>query len=47
MEVNAGESKYMSMAHRQTARQNHNIMIANKLFMKVWQFKYLGMMVRN
>jgi hypothetical protein len=42
LEVNAEKTKYMVMSRDQNAGQNENILIGNKLFETVEQFKYLG-----
>jgi hypothetical protein len=47
LEVNIEKTKYMLLSHYQNAAQNHDIMIANRSFENVAQFKYLGMTVKN
>jgi sorting nexin-29 len=42
LEVNAEKSKYMVMSQNQNAGHNHNIIIDNKSFERVEEFKYLG-----
>jgi hypothetical protein len=42
LEVNAEKTKYMLLSHHQNAGQNHDIQIANRSFINVAQFKYLG-----
>jgi predicted fused transcriptional regulator/phosphomethylpyrimidine kinase len=47
LEVNAEKTKYMVMARKHNARQNHNIKLDNKSFERVEQFKYLGTTLTN
>jgi hypothetical protein len=47
LEVNAEKTKYMVMSHNQNAGQNHIIMLDNKSFERVEQFKYLGTTNQN
>jgi hypothetical protein len=47
LEVNAEKTKYMLLSHQQNAGQSHDIMIANRSFGNVAQFKCLGMTVTN
>jgi hypothetical protein len=42
LEVNSEKTKYIFMSHHQTAGQSNYIMVANKSFVKVAKFKYLG-----
>jgi hypothetical protein len=42
LEVNAEKTKYMCLSRDKNAGQNHNMMVDNKSFEKVEQFKYLG-----
>jgi hypothetical protein len=41
LEVNAEKTKYMVMSRNQNAGHNRNIIIDNKSFEKVEEFKYL------
>jgi hypothetical protein len=45
--VHAGKTKYIFMSLHQNAGKYHNIMIDNKSFKNVTEFKYLGMIVTN
>jgi hypothetical protein len=45
--VNAEKTKYMVMSRNQNAGRNCNIMIGNKSFGTVEQFKYLGTVLTN
>ena len=45
-EVNAEKSKYIDMSQDQNASQNHNIMIDDKSFERVEQFKYFGTRIK-
>jgi hypothetical protein len=47
LEVNAEKSKFMFLSRHQNARQNHDMMTANRRFENVAQFKYLGKNVTN
>jgi hypothetical protein len=47
LEVNAEKTKYMVMSRNQNARHNHNIIIGNKPFERVEEFKYLGTTLKN
>jgi hypothetical protein len=47
LEINAKKAKYMLLFRLQTAGQNHNIKIANRLFENLAHFTYLGMTVTN
>jgi hypothetical protein len=42
LEVNAEKTKYLVMSRNQNAGHNHNIIIDNKSFERVEEFKYLG-----
>jgi hypothetical protein len=46
-EVNAEKTKYMLLARHQNAGHNHDVMIVDRSFENVAQFKYLGTMVRH
>jgi hypothetical protein len=35
-EVNTEKTKYMLLSREQTAGQNHDIKIGNKIFLKMW-----------
>jgi hypothetical protein len=45
--VNTEKPKFMPISHHQNAVQNYNIMIGNRSFEYVAQFKYLGNAVSN
>jgi sorting nexin-29 len=47
LEVNAEKTKYMVMSQNQNAGHNHNIIIDNKSFERVEEFKYLGATLTN
>jgi hypothetical protein len=47
LEVNAEKTKSIFTSYHQNAGKNHNLMIANKFFENVSEFKYLGMTVTN
>jgi hypothetical protein len=47
IQKNTEKTKYILLSHHQNAEQNHDIMIANRSFENVAQFKYLGMTVMN
>jgi hypothetical protein len=42
LEINVEKTKYMLLSRHQNVGRNQNIKIANRLFGKVSQFKYLG-----
>jgi hypothetical protein len=45
--VNTEKAKYMTMSQDQSAGQNNNIQLGNKLFERAEQFKYLGTTLTN
>jgi hypothetical protein len=45
--VKTGETKYMSLSHRQNAVENHDIKIADRYFENMAQFRYLGATVTD
>jgi hypothetical protein len=47
LEINVEKTEYMLLSHRQNVGQNLDIIIANRLFETVSQFKYLGTTVTN
>jgi hypothetical protein len=47
LEINVEKTKYMLLSCHQNAGQKQDIKIANRLFVSVSQFNYLGMTVRN
>jgi hypothetical protein len=47
LEVNVEKNKCMFLSHHQNVGQNRDIIIANRLFGNVSQFKYLGTTVTN
>jgi hypothetical protein len=47
LEINAEKTKWIFLSHHQTARQNNNLMTANKFFENIAEFKSLGMKVTN
>jgi hypothetical protein len=47
IEVNTEKTKYTLLSCHQNAQQNHDIMIANRSFENVEQFRYLGTTVTN
>jgi hypothetical protein len=47
LEVHAEKTKYIVMSRDQNAGQYHSIMIDNKSFVRVEQFKYLGITLSN
>jgi len=47
LEVHTEKTKYMVMTRRQNSGQSHNILIANKSFGNVTNFKYFGTTLRN
>jgi hypothetical protein len=47
LEINTEKTKYMLLSPHQNAGQNHDITIANRCFVNVVQFRYLGMTVTN
>jgi hypothetical protein len=47
IKVNTEKSEYMVASYHQTIGQNHNLLLANKSFENVAEFKYLGTTVTN
>jgi hypothetical protein len=47
LEVNLENTKYMLVSHNQNAAQNWDIIIGNRSFENISQFKYLGTAVTN
>jgi hypothetical protein len=47
LEINAENTKYMTMSRHPNSGQNQNIRIANESFEKVTKFKYLGTTLTN
>jgi hypothetical protein len=47
LEVNAEKTKYTVISRNQNAGQNHNIIIDNKSFERVEEFKYFGTTLTN
>jgi hypothetical protein len=47
LEINAEKTKYMLLSRHQNVGPNRDIMIANRSFENVTEFKYLGMTVTN
>jgi hypothetical protein len=47
LEVNTEKTKYMFLSRGQNAVQNHDIKIANRCFVNVAQFRYLGPNITN
>jgi len=47
LEVNVDKTKYMVMSRAQNAGRSHTIKIASSFFVKVEEFKYLGLTVTN
>jgi hypothetical protein len=47
VEVNTEKTKYIFMFCHQNAGQSHHLLITNKFFKIVADFKYLGMTVRD
>jgi hypothetical protein len=43
LEINVVKTESMLLSHYQNADPNHDLMIANRSFENVSQFKYLGM----
>jgi hypothetical protein len=47
LEINVVKTKYMLLSRHQNVGQNRDIKIANRSFVNVSQFKYLGTTVTN
>jgi hypothetical protein len=47
LEVNPEKTKYMLMSHHWTTGQNHDVLVANKYFVNVVDFKYLETIKNN
>jgi hypothetical protein len=47
LEVNTEKTKYMLLSHHQNAGQNHDVKIANRCYVNVAEFQYLGMTITN
>jgi hypothetical protein len=47
LEINVEKTKYMLLSRHQNVGQNRDIIIANRSFENVSQFKYLGTTVTN
>jgi hypothetical protein len=47
LEINVEKTKCMLLSHHRNTGQNWDIIIANRSFENVSQFKYLGMTVTN
>jgi hypothetical protein len=47
LEINLEKTKYMPLSRHQNVSRNQNIKIANRSFVNVLQFKYLGTTVTN
>jgi hypothetical protein len=47
LEVSTEKMKYMLRSYHQNAEQNHNLMMANKAFENVAEFKYLETTATN
>jgi hypothetical protein len=47
LEINVEKTEYMLLSHYQNAGPNHDLMIANRSFENVSQFRYLGMTLKK
>jgi hypothetical protein len=47
LEVYTEETKYMVVSRHQNVVQNHNLLIANRSFKNVAEFRYLGVTVMD
>jgi hypothetical protein len=47
LEVDIGRTKYVVESRYRNAEQDHNLLVANKSFINVLEFKYFGTTLRN